>query len=583
MKYLSFVIFTVCLIITADANDRKITGPFLKSLQRQYQKISLKVMPHVVQISSEYEEEPEGKSIRSFSSIKGGYKKYFLPKGRKSTLGLGSGFMVYPKGTVVTNYHVLEGGNRFYVQLKNKKIISASLIGFNKKLDIAILKIPEKDWNPILWGKSHKVKQGSIVLAFGSPFGLQSTVTKGIVSAIDRKGDEMNNPLFIQTDAAINTGNSGGPLVNLEGRVIGMNTWIMSPAGVNAGVGFALPSNLIKECVKNLRLKKRKDIPWLGILANQTKDFNGVHVLGVLPNSPAARAGIKSGDIITELNGRKIDSPVLLKVILEGSHSSKRIRVKLKDSPFRKGVKKEYKPILFIGSLTPIKRYYIEENDSNKVNKMLEEIVRGRDCICENSKGLLLCSNCSIAKSELDFILKSLKKGVSKDQVLKQLSSPIIVTAWLDYSDSKSLDVYKKLKKIEKNYQPFIRIHYRHFPKSNESSFVWKELVNAIETLRVSGHKEKFIDALIKNEGTSWDKIFEKTFDKKTDEYVNVNLAIKEKLFNNQIKKDLADGEYNYFINHSPAIFMNSHINATQFDIKDLPKEIKKLLLKHSL
>lgn len=583
MKRISLLVIFLSFILITEANDRKIKGPFLKSLERQYQKISRKVMPHVVQITSEFEEEAAKKKPSSFSSVEGKYQQYFLPKGKKSTLGLGSGFMVHPKGTVVTNYHVLEGANRYYVRLSNKKNILAKLISFDKKLDIAILKIPDADWNPIAWGKSQKVKQGSIVLAFGSPFGLQSSVTKGIVSAVERKGEEKENPLFIQTDAAINTGNSGGPLVNLEGRVVGMNTWIMSPAGVNAGVGFALPSNLIKECVHNLLLKKSKKIPWLGILMNQTADFKGVCVLGVLPNSPAEKAGIKTGDIITEVNGRKIDSPVLLRTILEGSVDTPRVKVKIKESPFRKGLIKSSKPLTLTGSLKPMKQYYAELKDTVKIKKLLEEIARGRDCLCDSSKELLLCSNCSVAKSELGFILNHLKKGVSKKEILNELSAPIRIIAWLDYSDKKSLGVYQELKKMELKYHCFIRVHYRHYPKTDEVSPVWNELVNAIEVLRIFGHKEKFIDALVKNKEGDWNTVFEKMFNKKTKEYANVKLSVKEKLFQLQIDKDLKDAESNVLLKNSPAVFINNDSSSNQIKIKDLPAEIKKLLLKHSL
>ncbi len=230
---------------------------------------------------------------------------------------LGSGFIIDPAGIVVTNNHVIEGADEITVTLQDNTILKATLIGRDERTDIAVLKVtPEKPLPALNFGDSDHSRVGDWVLAIGNPFGLGGSVTAGIVSARGRDIQQGPYDNFIQTDAAINRGNSGGPLFNMDGEVIGINTAIYSPSGGSIGIGFSIPSNLAKTVVAQLRDFGRAKRGWLGVKIQQVtpdiaesmglKEPSGALVASVEDGGPAAVAKLRGGDIILKFDGRDI-------------------------------------------------------------------------------------------------------------------------------------------------------------------------------------------------------------------------------------------------------------------------------------
>lgn len=565
-----------CIVPAQDNNNRNSS---LKNLQENFQKISLKTQPHIVQIRADIEEPEKEQKIKS-TSMPLGVGQYFQPQAKKNNLGLGSGFMIYPAGLIVTNNHVIENANKFFVRLADKTEVEASLVNVNVELDIAILKIPAKYCKPIAWADSSNVKSGNIVFAFGSPFGLQNTVTKGIVSAIGRAGWQEENMHYIQTDAAINSGNSGGPLVDLNGNVIGINTWILSPAGVNSGLSFALPSNIAKVAIENL-LSKDNKATWLGIIPHQgDSDVNGVSILGVLPNSPAEKAGLKPGDRITRFNGKRLDSKVFLKVLLDNAFRQPKLIFNTEFSPYRVELAKLERPI-FIGLIAPSIPEELKIRSTEETLSLFNEVATLRVCYCDKKNDLLHCSNCTSAKNDMSYLLKLIRIGYSKDKIVRLMDSPIVVTAWLDLADKESIRVYQIIKKMSIEMEQFLRIQIRHFPSSYESSVNWKDQANIFEILRIMGYEEEFL-ALLSVKG-DFELSLNALFALHPTAKDQIETSSKNHHFNEQILKDLKDGPFQHGVRSAPAILINLELEKGTLDEKNLKTKIREVLLKSSL
>jgi serine protease DegQ len=238
---------------------------------------------------------------------------------------LGSGVIVSPQGIILTNHHVIEGADEIEVAFADGRKRNAKLIGSDPETDIAVLKIDATDLpNPITLGKMESVQVGDVVLAIGNPFGVGQTVTSGIVSALGRNQLGINTfENFIQTDAAINPGNSGGALVDTKGNLIGINTAIYSRSGGNMGIGFAIPINTAKQVMESILTSGSVTRGWIGVepqnlskeLAeslNLAKDTTGVLISGVLEGGPADKAGMKPGDVLTQVNGQAVNDVAAL-------------------------------------------------------------------------------------------------------------------------------------------------------------------------------------------------------------------------------------------------------------------------------
>ncbi len=249
--------------------------------------------------------------------------------GPQETVGQGSGFVYDTAGHIITNQHVVAGASSVTVKFANGKTYAARVVGTDASTDVAVLKIdaPASELHPLTFADSSTVQVGDGVIAIGSPFGLVNSVTTGIVSGVDRTISSPNNFAIvgaIQTDAAINHGNSGGPLLDGNGNVIGVNAQIDSSSGANDGVGFAIPSNTIRSIASQLISSGKVEHAFLGV--SITTGGGGAKVTSVRGGSPASKAGLRAGDVITRAAGRSIGSASDLRIAIDakkpGDHVS---------------------------------------------------------------------------------------------------------------------------------------------------------------------------------------------------------------------------------------------------------------------
>ena len=268
------------------------------------------------------------------------FKEFGTPQERQSS-ALGSGFIIDEKGIVITNNHVIDGAEDIVVQVNGDKDFKAKVIGADPLSDIAVLQIETTEkFIPVKFGDSDKARIGDEVIAIGNPFGLGGTVTSGIISARNRNlgGTLARYEDYIQTDASINTGNSGGPLFDLNGDVIGINTAILGRSG-NVGIGFAIPSNSAEIVIDQLIKFGETKRGWLGVrIQDVTREIadiekldkaRGALVASVAQNSPSEKAGIKAGDIILEFDGEKIKEMKELPIIVAKTEVGKKVKVKI--------------------------------------------------------------------------------------------------------------------------------------------------------------------------------------------------------------------------------------------------------------
>ena len=266
------------------------------------------------------------------------FKEFGTPQKRKAS-ALGSGFIIDASGTVVTNNHVIQGAEDILVRVNGDKEYKAKIVGKDPLSDLAVLKIESKDkFIPVKFGDSDKARIGDWVIAIGNPFGLGGTVTSGIISARNRSIGLSRYEDFIQTDASINQGNSGGPLFDMNGDVIGINTAILGQSG-SIGIGFSIPSNSAKKVINQLIEFGETKRGWLGVrIQNVTKEIAEIEKLGqprgalvasVAENSPSDKAGIKAGDIILVFDGTEIKQMSELPKIVAQTQVGKLVQVKI--------------------------------------------------------------------------------------------------------------------------------------------------------------------------------------------------------------------------------------------------------------
>src|SRR3981081_4186494 len=234
--------------------------------------------------------------------------------------GLGSGVIISPDGYIVTNNHVIDGAVDIRVTMSNREVLSAKLVGADPLTDLAVIKVNGTNLPSVPWGNSASLRPGQTVLAFGNPYGFRFTVTRGIVSALNRPNPDASDRRkpgeFIQTDAAINPGNSGGALVNARGELIGINTFLISSSGSFSGMGFAIPAQIVQPTVETLIRDGKVTHAYIGIqIADVTPDnakffqmnkAEGALISQVEPDAPGAKAGLRTGDVITELDGKPV-------------------------------------------------------------------------------------------------------------------------------------------------------------------------------------------------------------------------------------------------------------------------------------
>ena len=303
-----------------------VSGPVYSIELPDFTELAEEYSPSVVNILSEKEfkeedDEDESREAPPFffdDPFRDFFERRPNRKNRRPQRSGGSGFIISSDGYIVTNNHVVEGATTVKVTLNNDETFVANVIGLDSRMDLALLKIEaDKDLPFITFGDSKKSKVGEWVIAIGNPLGLGGSVTAGIISAVGR--DIRSGPYdsFIQTDAPINKGNSGGPLINLDGEVIGVNTMIFSQTGGSIGIGFSIPSELVEPVISQLKEYGETRRGWLGVVIQDVtedvakdmdlKEERGALVQDVVKGGPADKAGIETGDVIIKFGGKDIN------------------------------------------------------------------------------------------------------------------------------------------------------------------------------------------------------------------------------------------------------------------------------------
>jgi serine protease Do len=327
---------------TISLESKKLLGSFSNALAE----VSEAVRPAVVNISTTTtipaEANPFGDMFND-PFFRRFFGDQFSPPGfnrKQKTSALGSGVIVSDTGYILTSSHVVKGADDIKVVLYDKREFNGKIVGADPKTDLAVVKIDAKDLPTVTMGSSSALKAGDVVLAIGNPFGLNQTITMGIVSAVGRSNLGLADFVdFIQTDAAINPGNSGGALVNTNGELIGINTAIFSTSGGYMGIGFAVPSDMATSIMDSI-IKSGKVIRgWLGVSTQpltpelaqtfKIKDQKGALVSGIIANSPAEKAGLKRGDLIIGLNGKPVADPVSLRNMVASLSPGTKIELKI--------------------------------------------------------------------------------------------------------------------------------------------------------------------------------------------------------------------------------------------------------------
>ncbi len=396
---------------------------YAKNTPQSFADLAEKLMPSVVNISTTQIIKTKSNQFPfqfpPGSPFEDMFKEFERPQERKAS-SLGSGFVIKKNGIVVTNNHVIANADDIVVIVNNREY-DAKVLGADPYADVAVLQIESKEtFTPVQFGDSDKARVGDWVVAIGNPFGLGGTVTSGIISARNRDINLTRYDDFIQTDASINQGNSGGPLFNLNGQVIGINTAILSPSGTSSGIGFAIPANAASNIINQLIKFGETKRGWLGVRIQQVtkeiaevqqlKEPNGALIAGVSEGSPAEKSGIKPGDIILEFDGKKIKTMRNLPKIVANTEVGKNVNVKIWRN--KKLISKQ----LVLGRLESSKEFLAENKKIKKpkyveIEKLKISIrdltsddidQRGLD---KNLKGVVVTEISS--KSPLSFLLTS--------------------------------------------------------------------------------------------------------------------------------------------------------------------------------
>ena len=369
--------FFLTIIFTLSFHSYSIS----QNVPNSFADLAEKLMPSVVNISTTTivttQTNPFPFQFPPGSPFEDMFKEFGTPQKRKSS-ALGSGFIINKKGIVVTNNHVIQGAEDIIVRVNGDKEYKAKVIGADPLSDIAVLQLETKEtFIPVRFGDSDKARIGDWVIAIGNPFGLGGTVTSGIISARNRSIGLSRYEDYIQTDASINSGNSGGPLFDMNGDVIGINTAILGRSG-SIGIGFSIPSNSAKIVIDQLIEFGETKRGWLGVrIQDVTKEIaeiekldkpRGALVASVAENSPSDKAGVKAGDIILEFNGEKIQEMKQLPIIVARTEVGKKVKVKIWRN------KKEIEKTITLGRLETSEDFKVTEKKKPSKEIKIEDL-----------------------------------------------------------------------------------------------------------------------------------------------------------------------------------------------------------------
>jgi len=419
-----------------------------KNIPSSFADLAEKLMPSVVNISStqtvKTTSNPFPFQFPPGSPFEDMFKEFGTPQERKSS-ALGSGFIINEKGIVVTNNHVIQDAKDIIIRVNGDKEFKAKVIGKDPLSDIAVLQLETKEkFIPVKFGDSDKARIGDWVIAIGNPFGLGGTVTSGIISARNRSIGLSRYEDYIQTDASINQGNSGGPLFDMNGDVIGINTAILGRNG-SIGIGFSIPSNSAKIVIDQLIEFGETKRGWLGVrIQDVTKEIadvekldkpRGALVASVAQNSPSDKAGVKAGDIILEFNGEKIEEMKQLPIIVARTEVGKKVKVKIWRN------KKEIIKTITLGRLETSEDFKVAEKDTSSkeleikdlkitIRKLTKEDIKLRN-LPNQTSGLIVTKieNDSPLRNSLEInsiILEAQKKKIRNANDLNQVVNQVL-------------------------------------------------------------------------------------------------------------------------------------------------------------
>jgi serine protease Do len=372
--YRKIINFSLFFLIFSHSSSVAIS----KNVPISFADLAEKLMPSVVNIYStqtiKTTANPFPFKFPPGSPFEDMFKEFNTPTERKAT-ALGSGFIIDKEGIVVTNNHVIQGAEDIFVSVNGSKEYKAKILGADPYMDLAVLEIDsDEKFIPVSFGNSDKARVGDWVIAIGNPFGFGGTVTSGIISSRNRDIGLTRYDDFIQTDASINQGNSGGPLFNLDGEVVGINTAIIAPGSSGSiGLGFAIPSNPASKVIDQLIKFGETKRGWLGVRIQEvTKEIAeveklekpmGALIASVSENSPADKAGVKAGDIILEFDGKEVDTMRTLPKLVAQTKVGKKVILKIWRN--QKLISKK----VLIGRLESSNEFKAEEKSEKDINK----------------------------------------------------------------------------------------------------------------------------------------------------------------------------------------------------------------------
>ncbi|MGA2980308.1 MAG: Do family serine endopeptidase [Terriglobales bacterium] len=322
----------------AAALDDNSVGALL-TLDRAMETLAARVTPAVVNVTVVSKGSPQQSRLEGMPDMQQFFgpgspfgRQFQIPSQPQNRMehGLGSGVIISPDGYIVTNNHVIDGAVDIRVTMSNKEVLPAKLVGADPLTDLAVIKVNGTNLPSVPWGNSANLHPGQTVLAFGNPYGFRFTVTRGIISALNRPNPDASDRRkpgeFIQTDAAINPGNSGGALVDARGELIGINTFLISSSGSFSGMGFAIPSQIVEPTVETLIRDGKVTHGFIGIQISdvtpdnakffEVKKAEGAVITEVEPDAPGAKAGLRTGDVITELDGKPVTDAGELQMVV---------------------------------------------------------------------------------------------------------------------------------------------------------------------------------------------------------------------------------------------------------------------------
>ena len=441
MKKIKLIFITLILTFSFSIQSNSKTVPV------SFADLAERLMPSVVNISTT-QTVVTNSNLFPFKFPPGSpfedmFKEFGAPQERKSST-LGSGFIIDEKGILVTNNHVIQDAEDIIVRVNGDKEFKAKVIGADPLSDIAVLQLETKEkFIPVKFGDSDKARIGDWVIAIGNPFGLGGTVTSGIISARNRSIGLSRYEDYIQTDASINSGNSGGPLFDMNGNVIGINTAILGRSG-SIGIGFSIPSNSAKIVIDQLIEFGETKRGWLGVrIQDVTKEIaeveqldeaRGALVASVAENSPSDKAGLKAGDIILEFNGQKIQEMKELPIIVAKTEVGKKVDVKIWRN------KREIIKKITLGRLETSKDFKVSEKSSIietkienlniTVRKLNNEDIKERK-LPNQTDGLVVTkieNNSPLSNSVgvNSIIVEAQKKKIKSANDLKQITNQVL-------------------------------------------------------------------------------------------------------------------------------------------------------------